>query len=185
MAFSLKKESLVKQAQKELAASAISILRKKELTWRLENIIKSTTKEQKGIRKAQGDAAVKFIESQVVTALNPEKTQTSIILKLPTNFDFSAAVLTETLKHVASNHSQKSVYLIGLDHSANRVAHGCFVSLNGLMASRWAAEVAKAVGGGSGGGKGTTTTCIRSGTDMTKLDQGLDAARSYLERLQP
>ncbi|KAK3365013.1 hypothetical protein B0T24DRAFT_598332 [Lasiosphaeria ovina] len=97
---------------------------------------------------------------------NPEST--SIIVRLLT--DFSSAVLTETLKYIASRYYEKSAYL--------------GYAKNGLVVSEWVAEVAKAVGGGSAGGKGTGTTSVGSGTDMAKVEEGVDAARVYLERLK-
>ena len=49
------------------------------------------------------------------------------------------------------------------------------------MASVWAAQVVKIVGG-KAGGKGNTST--GSGTDTSKVAEGLDAARIYLQKVK-
>jgi len=99
--------------------------------------------------------------------------------------DCCAKATLEAIKQVSSRHNDKSTYFIGLDGSAGRVAHGCFVSQghasNGLVANEWAAQVAKAVGG-KAGGKGATS--MGSGTETTKVDDGIDAARMYLQSLK-
>jgi alanyl-tRNA synthetase len=51
---------------------------------------------------------------------------------------------------------------------------------SGLVANDWAAKVAEAVGG-KAGGKGAT--CLGSGTNVDKIDEGVDLAQKYLEKL--
>jgi alanyl-tRNA synthetase len=51
----------------------------------------------------------------------------------------------------------------------------------GAVASEWANEVAKAVGG-KAGGKGATST--GSGTHVEKIDEGVELATRYLEKLK-
>ena len=52
------------------------------------------------------------------------------------------------------------------------------LSKAGAVASDWAGEVSKAVGG-KAGGKGATST--GSGTHADKIDEGVELARKYLE----
>jgi alanyl-tRNA synthetase len=51
----------------------------------------------------------------------------------------------------------------------------------GVVASEWASEVAKTVGG-KAGGKGPTS--LGSGTNADKVDDGVEAARHFLEKFQ-
>ena len=51
----------------------------------------------------------------------------------------------------------------------------------GLVASEWAAQVAEAVGG-KAGGKGATS--VGSGTDVGKVEVGVEVAVKYLEKLK-
>jgi alanyl-tRNA synthetase len=53
--------------------------------------------------------------------------------------------------------------------------------LNGLVAGEWAAQVANIVGGKAGGKENMS---MGSGTDITKGEEGLNAARMYLEKLK-
>jgi alanyl-tRNA synthetase len=50
-----------------------------------------------------------------------------------------------------------------------------------VVASEWASEVATAVGG-KAGGKGATS--IGNGTNIEKIDKGLELATQYLEKLK-
>lgn len=49
------------------------------------------------------------------------------------------------------------------------------------MASEWVAQVAGAVGG-KAGGKGATS--VGSGTDASKVEEGVEVAVKYLEKLK-
>ena len=51
----------------------------------------------------------------------------------------------------------------------------------GLVASEWATQVAKVVGGNVGG-KGMTS--VGSGTDVSKVEEGVQVAMKYLEKLK-
>lgn len=174
------KKTLVKQAQTELATSSISILDKKVLARPLEGITKEMLKEQKESLKVQVNAAITLVE----TAIEQDTASTSFVVQLP-GADCCAKVILEAIKQVSPRHDDKSTYFIGLDGDAGRVAHGCFVSQghtsNGLVANEWAVQVAKAVGG-KPGGKGATS--MGSGTETTKVEDGIVAARSYLRSLK-
>lgn len=121
MSISPEKEALVKQAQAELATSAISILDKKLFARRLEGSIKEMMKEQKETQRSQVDAAINHVK----TVIDDNPASTSFVVNLPT--DCSAKVTTEAIKYVSSIHDDKSVYFIGVG-ATGRVAQGCFVS---------------------------------------------------------
>ncbi|KAJ5790843.1 alanyl-tRNA synthetase [Penicillium psychrosexuale] len=178
MSISPEKEALVKQAQAELATSTISILDKKLFARRPEGSIKEMMKEQKETQRSQVDAAINHVK----TVIDDNPASTSFVVNIPT--DCSAKVITEAIKHVSSIHDDKSVYFIGVD-ATGRVAHGCFVSpkhiSNGLVANEWAAQVAKVVGG-KAGGKGLIS--MGSGPDKAKVEDGMVAARMYLQELR-
>lgn len=174
------KETLVRHVQAELATTAVSILDRRALSRRLEEITKEMLKEQKASLKVQVDAALTLVE----TAIKQDPASSSFVVQLP-GTDCSAKVISEAIKQVSSRHHDKSTYFIGLDGPAGRVAHGCFVSQghtsNGLVAIEWAAHVAKTVGG-KAGGKGATS--MGSGMETTRVEDGIEAARSYLGRLR-
>jgi hypothetical protein len=49
------------------------------------------------------------------------------------------------------------------------------------VASEWAAQVAGVVGGNVGG---NTATSVGSGTDVSKVEEGVEVAVKYLEKLE-
>lgn len=55
------------------------------------------------------------------------------------------------------------------------------MSKQGVVASDWANSVAKAVGG-KAGGKGPTS--VGNGTEVDKIDEGLELATKYLEQFK-
>jgi alanyl-tRNA synthetase len=75
------------------------------------------------------------------------------------------------------------VYIVGTA-ADGKVVHGCHVSADmqskGADASKWANAVADIVGG-KAGGKGATS--LGQGTNGDKADDGVEAARKYLESL--
>ncbi|EAU36799.1 hypothetical protein ATEG_03525 [Aspergillus terreus NIH2624] len=109
--------------QAELATTAVSILDRRALSRRLEEITKEMLKEQKASLKVQVDAALTLVE----TAIKQDPASSSFVVQLP-GTDCSAKVISEAIKQVSSRHHDKSTYFIGLDGPAGRVAHGCFVS---------------------------------------------------------
>ncbi|KAL4899546.1 tRNA synthetases class II (A)-domain-containing protein [Aspergillus multicolor] len=150
-----KKEALVKEAQNELATSPISILDKKVLGRRLD---------------------------QVTNEMNPSSTL--FVVHLPGS-ECSAKVISEAIKQASSRHSDKSTYFTGLYGASDRIVHGCFVakadaSGNNLVANEWVAEISENVGG-KAGGKGATS--IGSGPETANLEDGIEAASTYLRDL--
>lgn len=76
------------------------------------------------------------------------------------------------------------MYLLAKEEGEGaRVSHGCHVAGEadkaGLKASEWANAVAGAVGG-KAGGKGPTS--VGNGTNVEKVDEGVEIARKFLEK---
>ncbi|KAH6714529.1 tRNA synthetases class II (A)-domain-containing protein [Leptodontidium sp. MPI-SDFR-AT-0119] len=167
MPFSPEKETFMKETQAELARLTISTLTKKSFTQRSEKVSKDMLKEQKESQKAQVDAAIHLVD----THFEQNKASTSFVAKLPPNS--SAKAVSDAIKHVSHKNKDKSV------------SHGCFVApehtSKGLVASEWVTQVAGAVGG-KGGGKGATG--VGSGVDASKVDEGVEVAVKYLEKLK-
>ena len=123
MPFSHEKEQLIKETQTELAKLTISTLAKKVFTHRFEKVAKDTLKEQKEIQKVQVDAAIQLVK----THFEQNEASMSFVAKLP-HANSSAKVVNEAVKQVLSKYKDKSVYFIGVDGAAGKVAHGCYVS---------------------------------------------------------
>ena len=172
------KETLFKEAQAALSKLVVSTSSKSVFTKRLEKIGKDILKEQKEAQKAQVDAAVGFIQSH----FEQHPASTSFVARLPTNL--CAKAISECIKIASTRYSDKSIYLIGVDGVAGKVAHGCFVSpehtSKGLAACKWTEQVS-AIVGGKAGGKGSTS--VGTGNDVGRVQEGVEAAGKALEEL--
>lgn len=94
--------------------------------------------------------------------------------------------ISEAIKHISQKDKDKSVYLVGAEQGEGaRVSHGCHVAEavtkehKDLTASAWANTVAGVVGG-KAGGKGATS--VGNGTNVDKVEDGVEEARKYLEK---
>ena len=179
MPFSAGKESFMRSTQAELARLTISTLTKREFKQRCDQMASEMHKEQKEIHKVNLAAAVQLVDSY----FEHNKSSMSFVAKLPVDSS-SVKVVSDCIKHVASMHKNKSVYLIGVDTATSRVVHGCSVAPEhvsmGIVAGEWAAHVTEIVGG-KAGGKGTT--CLGSGVNSGKVEEALDAAVKCLVSL--
>ena len=172
------KEVLFKETQAALSKLVISTSSKSVFAKRLEKIGKDILKEQKEAQKAQVDAAIDFIKCH----FEQHEASTSFVARLPT--DLCAKAVFESIKIASAKYSDKSIYLIGVDGVAGKVAHGCFVSpehtSKGLVAGKWTEQVAGIVGG-KAGGKGSTS--VGTGNDVSRVQEGVEAAVKALEDL--
>lgn len=179
MSFCTDKENLMKDTQAELARLTISTLTKRAFTTRCGKLAVDMLKEQKEVHKANIAAAKHLINAH----FERNKASTSFVARLPVN-SFSTKTVSECVKHAYSKHTNKSVYVVGVDSVTSKVAHGCSVSQEheskGLLASEWAAQVTEIVGGKAGG---MGLTCLGSGIDAEKVDRGVDAAVDHLNKL--
>ncbi|KAL8788368.1 MAG: hypothetical protein Q9195_007326 [Heterodermia aff. obscurata] len=172
------KEVLFKETQAALSKLVVSTFSRSVFTKRLEKIGKEILKEQKEAQKAQVDAVIAFVQSH----FGQHQTSTFFVAQLPT--DLCAKALFDSIRILSAQYSDKSIYLIGVDGVAGKVAHGCFVSpehtSKGLVACNWIEQVA-AIVGGKAGGKGSTS--VGTGNDVSRVQEGVKAAVKALEDL--
>lgn len=192
LAFSAEKEKLAKETQAELSQLSISTLTKKGFNKRFEKVTKDLITEQKKAQKAEIDKVMTVIKSH----FEKNKDSKTLVANLQTS---SSKAVAEALKLVSTKDKDKSVYLIAIDGASGRVTHGCAVSQvcpiicnsfttllmllqsqNELTANDWASQVTQAVGG-KAGGKGATV--LGSGTNVDKIDEGVDLAQKWLQKL--
>ncbi|KAF1992139.1 alanyl-tRNA synthetase [Aulographum hederae CBS 113979] len=179
MPFTPEKEKSAKQTQAELNNLSISTITKASFTKRYEKIAKDILKEQKEAQKLENQKILDLIKE----SFSKSEGKTSLVAKVP--FPTSSKAVSEAIKHVSSKDKEKSVYLLSEEHAGDKVTHGCYVaealSKQGASASEWATAVAGAVGG-KAGGKGATS--IGNGTNVEKIDEGVELARKYLEKFE-
>lgn len=191
------KEQKAKALQVRLGELSISAIAKAKLRERFGVVQKGIVDEQKAVEKAEKKKVIDTIEDYF------KNNQESKVLV--TNLDVSAngKLISEAIKHVSSKMKDKSVYLLAADKGEGKVAHGCYVaevcshrlSLHivtsqgtnspqpllkaGADGPKWSSEVAAAVGG-KAGGKGATS--VGNGNNADKAEEGLEAARRWIEK---
>lgn len=101
-------ETLVKQAQAELVTSSISILDKKVLPRRLEEITNEILKGQKESLKVQVETAITLVE----TAIEQDPASTLFFVQLP-GTDCCAKVFPDAINQFFPRHDDKSTNLSG------------------------------------------------------------------------
>ena len=179
MCSSAEKENFLKDTQAELAGLTLSALTRRLFTKRCERVALEMLREQKEILKVNLTAAMHLVK----THFEKNKSSTSLVTRLPVS-SFLAKTVSECVKHVSSKRKDESIYFIGIDSTTSKVVHGCSVAQQhaskGLVASEWVAQVTEIVGG-KAGGKGAT--CQGSGKDAGKIEEGVEAAMSYLDKL--
>jgi len=178
MPYSPEKEAKEKEINAEFKALSISTLTKKDLEKKLVDINKEILKHQKEAQKAANEKVLNTVKEYFKE--NADKNV--YVAKMP--FKTSSKSVSEAIKYYSSKEKDKTVYLLAVEPTA-KVTHACFVSdtlgKQGAVASDWANSVAKAVGG-KAGGKGPTS--IGNGTEVEKIDEGLELAIKYLEQFK-
>ena len=105
-----------------------------------------------------------------------------MVIRVPISANSKA--ISEAIKTISSKQKDKTVYLLAADTTEGRIVHGCHVSeeakAKGADAPAWSQEVAALVGG-KAGGKGATS--LGQGTQPENVDQAIEAATKYLEKL--
>lgn len=175
--YSAEKEAKTKELQHELNSLEISALSKSKLRERVSKIVKANLDHQKTAQKAENKKVLDAITEHFAT----NKDSTTFVTSLPVSAGSKA--IQEAIKAVSSKQKDKTVYILG-KAADGKVVHGCHVSADaqgkGADANKWASSVAEVVGG-KAGGKGAT--CLGQGTNGEKTDEGVEAARKYLEGL--
>ncbi|GIZ43701.1 hypothetical protein CKM354_000691800 [Cercospora kikuchii] len=171
------KEVKTKQLTVDLSKLEISALQKTSLRNRVAAVAKANLDQQKTAQKAENKKVLDAVTDHF--AKNAESK--TLVLSLPISAGSKA--IQETIKVVQNKQKEKTVYLVGKTDDG-KVVHGCHVSADaqakGADASKWSGEVAALVGG-KAGGKGPTS--LGQGTDASKVDEAVEAARKYLESL--
>lgn len=180
MSYGAEKEATTRDLQHKLGSMEISAVEKSRLRERIGKVVKANLDQQKAAQKAESKRVMDGITEHF--AANPEST--SFVSKVSVSPGSKA--VQEGLKTVSAKLKDKSVYLFGVAEGdeSGRVAHGCYVApeaqAKGADAGQWANGVAGVVGG-KAGGKGSTS--LGQGTEGGKVDEAVEEARKYLEKL--
>ena len=172
------REQGLKEAQAQFATLDVSALKKASFRERLGRITRDIVESQKAAQKAENKRVVDMITKHFET----DKNRTTYVAKVE-NLASGSKAIPEAIKHVQSKIKNKTVYLVGAVPSDRKVMHGCHVaedkSKAGAEATAWANAVTEKVGG-KAGGKGAT--CVGNGTQVDKIDEGVEAATQYLNK---
>ncbi|KIX01548.1 alanine-tRNA ligase [Rhinocladiella mackenziei CBS 650.93] len=181
MPFSASKEQEAKTIQLELNNLSISAVKKSEFRDRFAKISKEMLDLQKKMQKEETKKAIDTIADY----FQKNEKARGVALRLP--ISGNAKIIPEVVKHVQSKMKEKSVYVVVADDKDpdGKVFHGCYVSQDGTKAgitsADWSSTVSKFVGGKAGG---KAPVAIGTGTDQSKVDEGLRAATEYLEKFK-
>ncbi|KAL8703634.1 MAG: hypothetical protein Q9201_003172 [Fulgogasparrea decipioides] len=183
MKHGLGKEAEVKSIQQDLNQLSISAIRKSGFRDRVAKVVKQQLEEQKAQQKLEGKKA-----TETVTKFFDENEGEKVFVGRLPGVGANTKAVGEALNHVKGKMKGKAVYLFASDgeegKEGGRLVHGCFVSeeakKQGASAAEWANTVSNVVGGKAGGKE---PTCIGNGTEVGKVDEAVEAARKYLEKL--
>ncbi|KAL8987963.1 MAG: hypothetical protein Q9169_008629, partial [Polycauliona sp. 2 TL-2023] len=175
------KEADLKAIQQELNRLSISAITKSRFRERVAKVVKAQVEEQKALQKKD----MKIATEAVMSFFENHKDEKVFVGRLQ-GVGANSKAVGEALNAVKAKLGEKVVYLFALDgEEGEKVVHGCYVpeeaTQQGASATDWASTVSQIVGG-KAGGKGAT--CIGNGTDPSKVDEAVEAAREYLERFK-
>ncbi|KAF2846835.1 alanyl-tRNA synthetase-like protein [Plenodomus tracheiphilus IPT5] len=184
MTFGPQKEAEAKKIQVELNGLTISALSKSSLRDSFNKIQKSILDEQKAAAKADN----KRVLDQVTKFFEQDGNQMVMVQKVEWSPQVSKAI-SEAIKTVSAPKSglkDKSLYLFSASVEEGKVVHGCYVSepfkAAGADGPKWASAVTPIIGG-KAGGKAGAATAIGQGTHAEKVDEGVEEARKWIEKL--
>ncbi|KAI5782723.1 alanyl-tRNA synthetase [Geopyxis carbonaria] len=176
------KEADIKKTQVDLNNLAISAVVKAQFRDRFAKIHKAMTEDQKARQKVE----LKKAMDTVTEYFEKNKDSKAMIAKLPISANGKA--IGDVIKYVQSKAKDKTVYLFAGDESDGKIVHGCYVSpvcsydlLKKTSAQDWASIVSGIIGG-KAGGKGPTSQGV--GTNIDKLDEAVEEARKFFEKIQ-
>ncbi|KAK9420395.1 putative Alanine--tRNA ligase [Seiridium unicorne] len=179
--FGPEKEDKVKHAQSDLNGLVVSAVTKDELRTKFAKVSKSVVDEQKKRQKAESKTALDAVTSHFTKDEN--KDVKYFIGHLPISANSKA--MSDVIKHYQTKDKTKSVYLLGGSSREGAVAHAVYVGTDlaskGVTAEAWSSAVAQVVGGQAGGKEPVRQG---RGTNAEKIDEGVEAARKYLESLK-
>ncbi|KAG5646319.1 hypothetical protein DXG03_003916 [Asterophora parasitica] len=168
-----KEKDLALKALSELGQSDISVIRKAELKDRLTAARKAFDKQIKERETAANKEAVDKLQNHFK---EDEKSEAFVaILDVDGNAKILQSVVSQGKK------LGKAVYVLSVDKEGGKVAHVNFVppalKERGLDARTWASKVTDVIGG-KAGGKEESAQGV--GTEVAKVDEALEVARTYL-----
>jgi alanyl-tRNA synthetase len=123
MPFGPEKEQNVKATSLDLNNLSISAVRKGEFRDRFAKIHKQILEQQKAQHKAEAKKALDTVMEYFQDPNN--KDATTFVTSLPIT---NSKAVSDTINHVKTKMSDKTVYLFAADKGAGRVVHGCHVS---------------------------------------------------------
>lgn len=170
------KDPTLKELSIELGQADISVLKKAELRDKLAAIKKAFDKETKEreviLNKAAVEAFLQYFKD------NADANVFISLLEVDGNPKALQNIATQAKK------LEKAVYVLSIDPEQGRVAHVNYVppsiKAKGLDAREWAVKVSDIVGG-KVGGKDESAQGV--GTNIDKVEDALNAARSHFEGL--
>ncbi|KAG9203602.1 Alanine--tRNA ligase [Epicoccum nigrum] len=181
--FGAQKESDAKRTQVDLNNLTISALTKNRFRDRMAKISKSILDEQKAAAKAEQKKVL-----DAVTEYFKDESKTFLVQKVEYSNTVSKTI-SDVIKTVSGPKSalkERSLYLFAASPEEGKVVHGCYVSepfkAKGGDGPKWAGAVTPVVGGKAGGKPGAPTA-IGQGTNADKVDEGLEEATRWIEKL--
>lgn len=123
MPFGPEKEQNVKATSLDLNNLSISAVRKGEFRDRFARIHKQILEQQKAQHKAEAKRALDAVMEYFQDPEN--KDATTFVTSLPIT---NSKAVSDTINHIKTKMSDKTVYLFAADKEAGRVVHGCHVS---------------------------------------------------------
>ncbi|KAL1960746.1 hypothetical protein VTO42DRAFT_6576 [Malbranchea cinnamomea] len=173
------KEQEAKLLQLDLNQLTISAVEKSKFRSRFAQLHKQVLDAQKAQQKLESKLALEAITKYFEDPANKDRSH--LVVRLP--ISANAKAVSESLNYVKTKLKDKSVYVIAAD--SEKVTHGCHVSLSltaqGASANNWASTVSNVVGGRAGG---KAPVSIGNGTEVSKVDEALEAATKYLEQFE-
>ncbi|EUC36649.1 hypothetical protein COCCADRAFT_2304 [Bipolaris zeicola 26-R-13] len=184
MPFGPQKEAEAKKIGVDLNNLTISALSKNKLREQFAKIQKSILDEQKAAAKADNkrvlDEVTKFFE---------DENNKFMVKKLDWSSNVNKAI-SEVIKTISGPKSalkDRSLYLFSASPEEGKVVHGCYVSEPfknaGADGPKWASAVTPIIGGKAGGKPGAPTA-IGQGTNVEKVDEGVEEARKWIENFK-
>lgn len=172
------KDQEIKSIQVDFNNLTISVVTRSKLKERIAKIVKVALDEQKARQKAELKESIDTINKH----FEENKESNSLIIRLPISANGKA--ISDALNFVKKDKKDKNVYLFAVDEGEDgKVIHACHLSetlAKKASALEWSTAVSSVVGG-KAGGKGNTSQGV--GTDVSKVDEAMDVATKFLQKL--
>jgi len=172
------KDQEIKSIQVDFNNLTISVVTRATLKDRIAKIVKEALDEQKARQKAELKESIDAINKH----FEENQDSNSLVIRLPISANGKA--ISDALNFVKKEKKNKNVYLFAVDEGSDgKVVHACHLSeelSKKASALEWSTAVSSVVGG-KAGGKGNTSQGV--GTESSKIDEALDVATKFLQKL--